>query len=102
MDSVLMEWRDRERPPLLWLCLNYHSFPTTQESSVSRFIIIRHKISEKGGLSEINRDWLPLSVADERLQTSWGCEKQTKSTMRNETGVLSTTIPSLLVMEAKK
>jgi hypothetical protein len=31
---------------------------------------------------EINRDWLPLSVADERLQTSWGCEKQTKSTMR--------------------
>jgi hypothetical protein len=53
-------------------------------------------------ISEINRDWLPLSVADERLQTSWGCEKQTKSTMRNETGVLSTTIPSLLVMEAKK
>ena len=51
---------------------------------------------------EINRDWLPLSVADERLQTSWGCEKQTKSTMRNETGVLSTTIPSLLVMEAKE
>jgi hypothetical protein len=53
-------------------------------------------------IPEINRDWLPLSVADERLQTSWGCEKQTKSTMRNETGVLSTTIPSLLVMEAKK
>ena len=53
-------------------------------------------------ISEINRDWLPLSVADERLQTSWGCEKQTKSTMRNETGVLSTTIPSLLVMEAKE
>ena len=52
--------------------------------------------------TEINRDWLPLSVADERLQTSWGCEKQTKSTMRNETGVLSTTIPSLLVMEAKE
>ena len=51
---------------------------------------------------EINRDWLPLSVADERLQTSWGCEKQTKSTMRNETGVISTTIPSLLVMEAKE
>ena len=51
---------------------------------------------------EINRDWLPLSVADERLQTSWGCKKQTKSTMRNETGVLSTTIPSLLVLEAKE
>ncbi len=44
---------------------------------------------------EINRDWLRLSVADERLQTSWGCKKQTKSTMRNETGVFSTTIPSV-------
>ncbi len=33
--------------------------------------------------SEINRDWLPLSVADERWQTSWGGKKQTKSTLRN-------------------
>ena len=45
---------------------------------------------------------LASPVADERLQTSRGCEKQTKSTMRNETGVLSTTIPSLLVMEVKE
>ena len=60
------------------------------------------RILHNGSHPEINRDWLPLSVADERLQTSWGCEKQTKSTMRNETGVLSTTIPSLLVMEAKE
>ena len=51
---------------------------------------------------DINRDWLSLYVADERLQTQWGGERQTKSTMRNETGVLSTTIPSLLVMEAKE
>jgi hypothetical protein len=33
--------------------------------------------------SEINRDWFPLSVADERWQTSWGGKKQTKSTLRN-------------------
>jgi hypothetical protein len=35
------------------------------------------------GYSEINRDWLPLSVADERWKTSWGGKKQTKSTLRN-------------------
>jgi hypothetical protein len=34
-------------------------------------------------MSEIDRDWLPLSVADERWQTSWGIKKQTKSTLRN-------------------
>ena len=31
------------------------------------------------------RDLLPLSVADERWQTSWGGEKQTKSIVRNIT-----------------
>ena len=69
---------------------------------IALVIILMYKLIMYVVLSEINRDWLPLSVADERLQTSWGCEKQTKSTMRNETGVLSTTIPSLLVMEAKE
>jgi hypothetical protein len=34
------------------------------------------KQKQKIGLNaEINRDWLPLSVADERWQTSWGGKK---------------------------
>ena len=36
------------------------------------FLLTTLQDAENAANPEINRDWLPLSVADERWQTSWG------------------------------
>ena len=60
--------------------VNHSTNPSTRKANLANFFLLW---TQPCVAPEINRDWLPLSVADERWQTSWGGKMQTKSTLRN-------------------